>query len=143
MRMSEFLGKPASKLVEAEPFKSWPVERWVDDDSDPPLVGYEFQDCGLQLNCDREHETVRSVFLETDKHEQFVLSEIPFTENRQQLMKRLGMPSKSGERTSHPILGNFGPWDRFQATNYTIHVQFELESDTIAKITLMRNDATP
>jgi hypothetical protein len=141
--MTEFLGKPASSLLEAEPFKSWVVERWVDDDADPPVVGYIFEGRGLQLNCDHEHELVRSVFLEAEQHPEIVLSEVPFNHSRAQVLVRFGSPSRSGERVSDPILGEFGPWDRFQLPEYTVHVQYEVESDTIAKITLMRNDVTP
>jgi len=141
--MSQFLGGPASSLLKAAPFTDWPVERSVDDDADPPLVGYIFEGCGLQLNCDREDESVRSVFLEAEQHAGTLLSEVPFTSSREQVLSRFGTPSKSGERVSDPILGDFGPWDRFQGPDYTVHVQYRVESDGVEKITLMRNDVAP
>ena len=143
MKMSEFLGKPVSSLLEAEPFKSWPVERWVDDDADPPEVGYIFEGCGLQLSCDREPELVHSIFVEAEEHAGLVLSDVPFNQSREQVLARFGPPSRSGERVTDPILGKFGPWGRFRRPEYSVHVQYKLESDTISMITLMRNDVAP
>lgn len=143
MKMSEFLGKPASRLLETGPFKSWPAERWVDDDDDPPVVCYTLEGCGLQFICSREDELVRSVFLEAEEHAGIVLSEVPFNQSREQVLARFGSPSRSGERVTDDILGEFGPWDRFQMPEYTVHVQYKLDADTIEQITLMRNDVVP
>ena len=141
--MAEYLGRKASCLLAAEPFKNWPVERYVDNDSDPPFVGYTFKSCGLQFNCDCEDEIVNSLFLEVEEHDGTVLSEVPFNLGRVEVLAHYGTPSKSGERVSHPILGDFGPWDRFQWLEYTVHVQYKVDSDGIERITLMRNDVVP
>ena len=141
--LTKYLGKNASCLLEAEPFKNWPIDRGVDDDSDPPEVRYNFVGCGLQLNCDREDERVRCFFLEAEAHAGTVLSEIPFDLCRDEVLVHFGFPSKSGEPVSHPILGNFGAWDRFQRPEYAVHVQYKVGSDSIEKITLMRNDVAP
>ena len=143
MKIAEFLGKPVSSLLEAEPFKNWPIEGSVSDDSDPPVAYYTFLGCGLQLECDREPEIVSSVFLHAEEHAGIVLSEVPFNQSRAQVLARFGSPSRSGERMSDPVLGEFGSWDRFQMPDYTIHFQYDLESDTIKMITLMRNDVAP
>ena len=143
MKLTKYLGRKASCLLSAEPFKNWPVQRWVDNESDPPIVNYSFVGCGLQLNCDCEPENVRSLFLEKESYAGTVLSEVPFNLRKDQVLARFGSPSKSGDRTSHPILGDFGPWDRFQLPEYIVHVQYKLDSDGIEKITLMRSDVAP
>lgn len=143
LRLVEFLGQKASSLLETEPFNSWPVERIVDDDSAPPLVGYIFTNCGLQFTCDREDERIRSVFVEKEMHDGTKLSEIPFKLRRHEVREEFGSPSKSGERISHPVLGEFGAWDRFENSGFILHVQYHLESDEIQKLTLMRNDVAP
>jgi hypothetical protein len=98
--MAEYLGKRASCLLEAEPFINWPIEREVDDDSDPPEVRYVFENCGLQFNCDRDDERIGSIFLETEVHGETVLSEVPFHLHRNEVLARFGSPSKSqGDRT--------------------------------------------
>jgi hypothetical protein len=143
MRLAKFLGQNASCLLEAEPFKNWPVRRTVDDDSDPPEVLCSFVDCGLRFNCDRHDERVNSLFLEAETHAGTVLSEVPFHLSRDEVLARFGSPSKSGEGFSDPVLGDYGPWDRFQGPAYTMHVQYKADSDSIKMITLMRNDVVP
>jgi hypothetical protein len=39
-----------------------------------------------------------------------------------------------------PILGEYGPWDRFARLGYTIHVEYRADADCIKMITLMRPD---
>jgi len=99
--------------------------------------------CGLELNCDREDEKIRYTFLEAETHAGAVISEVPFQLCRDEVLARFGSPSKSGGPVSHPILGNLGPWDRFQGQEYTIHVQYTVSSNSIERITLMRNDVAP
>jgi hypothetical protein len=143
VRLAKYLGQNASSVLDAEPFKNWPMERGVDDDSDPPEVRYVFVGCGLGFNCDRESEKVRCLFLEAETHAGAIISEVPFHLRRDEVLAHFGPPSKSGGPVSHPILGNFGPWDRFQGSEFTVHVQYKVGSDSIEKITLMRNDVAP
>ena len=119
------------------------MEYSLDNDSDPPEVRFEFVGCGLALNCDREDERINSIFLETEEHAGTVLSEVPFHLSRDEVLERFGSPSKSGKAMSDPILGKYGPWDRFKGPEYTVHVQYKVDSDSIEKITLMRNDVVP
>ena len=141
--MARFIGQESSILLGEEPFKNWPIERSVDDESDPPEVRYSFVNCGLRFNCDRHEERIVCLFLEAAEHAGIVLSEIPFYLCRDEVLARLGSPSKSGEAFSHPVLGEFGLWDRFRYPLYTIHVQYKARSDSISMITLMRNDIVP
>jgi hypothetical protein len=140
--MARYLGKNVSSLLESRPFEQWPVERTVDSDADPPEIGYIFEGCGLQVSCDLD-ERVQSVFLEAEEHDGFVLSEVPFGHNRDQVLERFGSPSKSGEGTSHSVLGDFGPWDRFPCPDYVVHVQYKVGAEGIEMITLMRSDVAP
>ncbi|REJ86594.1 MAG: hypothetical protein DWQ35_23095 [Planctomycetota bacterium] len=143
MRLAEYLGQKASSLLEAEPFRHWMVERTEDDDSDPPEVRYVFKNCGFQFICDRDDESVNTLFFEKETHAGTVLTEVPFSLRRDEVLSRFGSPSKSGEGFSDPVLGDFGAWDRFQGSDYTVHFQYRVESDGIERITLMRNDVAP
>lgn len=143
MRLAEYLGRPAARLLEAEPFRGWPVERAEVLDSDPPVVGYSFKGRGLQMNCDLGDECVRSLFLEEEACAGAVLSDLPFSFSRAQVLAHFGAPSGSGEKFSDAILGEYGPWDRFQGPAYTVHVQYKCDSDSIEQVTLMRNDVAP
>ena len=94
--MAKYLGQTASCLLEAEPFNNWPVERSVDDDSDPQEVGYTFVGCGLAIKCDRHDERITSLFMEAESHAGTVLSEVPFCLRRDEVLARFGSPSKTG-----------------------------------------------
>lgn len=142
MMLAKYLNKHISKLLEIDPIKNWPVDRELIEYDDPPRIGYTFEGSGLQVSCDMG-ERIQSIFLELEMHDKFLLSEVQFTQNRTQIIKRFGTPSKSGEGISDAILGEFGPWDRFQNSEYTLHVQYTILSDGIEKITLMRNDVVP
>lgn len=124
MKLADILGQEASRLLRVEPFDKWPVKRVVDDAADPPSIGYVFEGCGLQLTCDRHDERVRSVFAERETHGGAVLSEVSFDLCRDEVRKRYGSPVESGKGFSHPILGDFGAWDRFRRSGFTLHVQY-------------------
>ncbi len=143
MRMAEYLGLKASCLLETELFKNCPVKRMVDDDSDPPEVRIRIVGCGLALNCDRKDERVNAIFLESEEFAGAVLSEVPFYLSRDEVLERFGSPSKSGKAISDPILGEYGPWDRFEGPKCTVHIQYKVHSNSIERITLMRNDVVP
>jgi len=140
--MAEYLGKNVDCLLQSAPFKQWPVKRAVDSDADPPVIGYVFEGCGLQLNCDMDGR-VRSIFLEAEEHDGYIMSEVQLDSSRERVIELFGTPSKSGGSTSHPVLGDLGPWDRFRRPGYTVHVEYRIGSEGIEKITLMRNDVAP
>lgn len=143
MNLAKYLGKKSSDLLEDEPFKNWNVEKSKDDDSNPPLIRYIFKECGIELSCDQADEKIRSLFINKDNFDGEVLSEIPFTLKRENILTILGVPSKSGEAFSHPALGEFGAWDSFGDNEFTTHVQYKVNSNSIERITLMRNDVVP
>lgn len=143
MKLAKYLGKNIANLLEDEPFKSWPMERWPKADSIPPVVGYEFEGLGLEINCDFESEKIRSLFIGRELYQDFVLSELSFSSSRLEVLSTFGTPSESGEKVMHPAFGVFGAWDLFVKDDYSIHIQFKVDETGIDKITLMRNDVVP
>lgn len=143
MNLAHYLGKPSAYLLEAEPFRGWPVERHVDNESDPPEVGYVLTNVGLEFRCDSQDERVRTLFVTAAECQGIVLSEIPLYLCREDILERFGTPSKCGKGSTHPVLGNSGPWDRFQRSAYTLHVEYRTDADSIQMITSMRNDVVP
>lgn len=142
--ISDYLGLHASIMLNDEPFKGWLFERSVEEELDPPIVHYIFPARGVELRCD-DDEKVSVIFLQFDEMERFDtgLDGLPFSWTRKQVMDRFGTPSKSGEKSSHPILGLYGAWDRFAMPNYTIRFEYNMDSVGVRKITLMRNDIVP
>jgi hypothetical protein len=144
MKIPEYLGKHVSILLEEVPFKNWPVEKSIEDDLEEKLTSYMFKEHGFEVSCDR-NDKISVIFLYSDKYNGFAesLFEIPFSWNQKQVLEHFGVPSKSGGKVSDPILGDYGPWDRFTRPGYAIHVRYRTDSDRIKQITLMRSDVVP
>jgi hypothetical protein len=131
-------------MLEASPFKLWPVEKSFEEDLPELIIHYVFPRHGLELRCDRDNK-ISTIFLYADHYNGFdeSLLDAPFSLSRRQVRERLGTPSKSGPRLNHPILGESGEWDRFAKSGYSIRVQYRTDADSIKKITLMRADVVP
>jgi hypothetical protein len=142
--IADYLGRPSSSMLEDAPFKAWTVERSVEIDLDEPLVIYSFKSNGLEFQCDKD-ERISVIFMFAEKFSGFpeYLLEIPFSTSRAQTLEHFGTPSKSGKKSNHPILGEYGPWDRFSRAGHEIHIRYRTNADSIQQITLMRDDVVP
>lgn len=142
--LANYLGREASTLLGDTPFKNWAFEKSFETDLNKPLIDYVFAKDGMDFVCDGE-DKVNSIFLYFDESRYFSegVQDLPFTTRRQEVITRLGVPTKSGGRISDPILGEYGAWDRFSRSGYVIHVEYRLDADVIKKITLMRADVVP
>jgi hypothetical protein len=142
--ISNYLNSPTSVLLSALPFKNWLVEKSYESDLSPPIIQYVFPENGLALRCSTD-DIVIAIFLDSEELGGFDdgYSELSFSLTRQQVLNILGVPSKSGLRFKDPVLGEYGPWDRFLRENHTIHVEYAISEDKIKKITFMRSDLTP
>lgn len=142
--LSNYLGRQASALLADQPFKNWIVERSFETGLEKPRIDYVFAQDGIDFVCDGE-ERVRSIFLYADESRYFRegVLDLPFTLSRQEVMVRFGPPSQSGGGIRDPILGEYGPWDRFARPGYVVHVEYRFDADAIKRLTLMRADAVP
>lgn len=143
MDVIQFLGSRIDNLLESEPFKDWNVERSIEDALEEPRVFYVFPNRGLQIRC-CSLEKIRVIFLDDNcKDISKLLKFFSFSQNRSNILDSYGHPSKSGEKSSHPVLGKYGPWDRFARESYTIHFAYYFNSDTIKRVTIMENEFVP
>lgn len=142
--LSRYLGQHASVLLADPPFKDWAFERSFTLDLPELEIDYIFADNGLDFISD-EYDNVSTIFIYADKQRYFTdgLADMPFSTTRRDVIARLGAPAASGRSHSHPILGQYGPWDRFACPRYSIHIEYRLDDDCIRQITLMRPDAVP
>jgi hypothetical protein len=142
--LANYLGCPASSMLADVPFKDWAFEKSQWDDLEEPMISYVFPHNGLDFQCDGD-DKVRTIFLYSDqyRHLDGNLLDLSLSSNRLQVIERLGPPSKSGGRKNDPILGKYGPWDRFTKSGYTIHVEYRVDADRVRQITLMRPDVVP
>lgn len=142
--LANYLGKPASNILDDAPFRDWFYERTIETDLEKPRIDYVFAHDGIDFVCDGE-DNVRSIFLYFDEVRCFDenLVDIPYLAPREQIVESLGAPSKSGGRIKDPVLGEYGAWDRFIRPGYAIHVEYRVDVDRLKKVTLMRADAVP
>ena len=142
--LERYLGGLASSMLADAPFNGWAFERSVETDLDKPRIDYVFHSNGLDLVCDGS-EKIRTMFLYFDEDRFFSenVADFSLSWSRQNVIDRLGKPLKSGGLLNDPILGEFGPWDRFSDKDCYIHIEYRLDSDVIKKVTLMRADTAP
>jgi hypothetical protein len=140
LALSEYLGSDVSRLLASEPFSRWRFTRSVEEDLPKKEVWYEFHERSVEVICD-ENETIRTIFLHAGVDQ--VLAVIPFELTRQQVLDRFGSPSQSGAPMRDPVLGAYGPWDRFTSDNGTVHIEYRVDADSIKLISLIRSDAVP
>ncbi len=142
--LSMYLGKPASFLLDDPPFRNWTFEKSIETDLEKPLIDYVFAQHGVDFVCGGDN-CVETIFLYADKSRFFKegIQDLPFTLSHQEVIARLGFPSKSGGGRWHQILGDRGSWDRFDLPDYSIHVEYRLDDDRIQKVTFMRADVVP
>ncbi|MCV9965498.1 hypothetical protein OIU34_26830 [Pararhizobium sp. BT-229] len=139
--LSEYLGKPVATFLASSPFKFWPYERSVEEGLPEHPVDYVFSEHGLSLTCDSD-EKIESIFIQANSFDHS-LSDIQFALRRHEVIKLLGVASKSGGPMRHPILDQYGVWDRFDRADYSIHIEYQPDEDRIKLITLMRADVVP
>lgn len=144
MKISQYLGKHVSSILQTPPFNQWPFERSTEDELEEPIVQYVFKGHAMALRCDR-NEKISVIFLRAEKHNKLDenIFEIPFVWTREQVLKHFGTPSKSGAPVTHSVLGEYGVWDRFSRPSYAIHVEYRTDRDEIKRITLMQNAEVP
>lgn len=121
------------------------MKRSVVRDLDEPLIEYVFEVNGLEVRCDGE-ELVTTMFLHSEEYGGFDASlfDIPFAATRAVVLRHFGAPNKSGPPMSDPILGEYGPWDRFaRPDGVVVHVQYCARADKVDKFTLMCADEAP
>ncbi|WP_146606172.1 hypothetical protein [Mesorhizobium kowhaii] len=136
-----YLGKPVSLLLTSPPFKSWKFKKTVDDDLPEIRINYVSARNKFSIICD-DDEKIDTIFIESGNLDRDLFS-IPFLWSRDDVLSNLGAPSKSGEARRDPILGEYGPWDRFDEAHHSIHVSYQAHADRIRMVTLMRADVVP
>ncbi len=138
---TDYLGQPASTLLGTLPFQTWSFERSAEDDLPDPRIYYSCEEHGLSVCCDA-NERIATIFLSSDGVARFLLG-ISLSNTRGDVRELFGQPSKSKPAHRQVVLGQYGPWDRFDKPSHSIHIEYELEADRIKMITLMRPDMVP
>ena len=137
--LARYLGRPVDELLHVEPFSKWRFVRSVEHEPSTE-ISYEFDSHGVDVTCD-EFECIKAMFLRNGAGES--LAGLSFSACRREVLRRFGIPEKSGSPHQIPGLGACGAWDRFRFASGTLHVEYRVEGDEIAMITLIRADSIP
>lgn len=143
-KIAAYLDGDASGLLKDGRFASWTVEKEVRTDLKEPITFYSFPEHGLEFRCDGQGR-ISSIFVHADDFDGFKdgLLDVSLSWDRSRVLERFGPPSKSGERLSDPVLGEYGAWDRFTLPGYVVHVEYGVDRDEIKRLTLMREESVP
>lgn len=136
--LSKYLGSPVELILDSDPFCNWPVEKTIESDLDPPILHYVFPERSLEFRCD-ENGLLTTIFVNSEKLDGLDMKHLgaSFSWNRNDVLKELGEPTVSGDPINHPVLGSFGSWVKYLLKDYSIHLEFNLETDLVRRITLM------
>ena len=142
--LTNYLGKSSQALLADAPFRGWQYEKSFEAQLDEPIFQYVFPENGLEMRCD-QHDLISAIFITDEALTELdeALSGISLSTPRAEILTRFGPPSKSGKGLNDPILGEYGPWDRFRMGSYAVHFEYNLDATRIEKITLMRSDIVP
>ncbi len=140
MTLTDYLGITAAELLGVVPFSNWSYTRSIEEDLPTVEIRYEFEEQKIDLVCD-ESERITTIFLHAGVDQ--ALSPISMNLDRNGVLDRVGVPSKSGPAILDPILGDYGPWDRFESISHTLHVQYGAQTHQIELLTLMHPDVVP
>jgi hypothetical protein len=140
-KLATFLRKRATDLMEQPPYDAWAFEITVNDDLPDRPFDYVCEDEGLSFSSDSTGH-IRSIFLQAADLWSPEL-DLPAQSERQDVLACMGVPSVSGKASRHPILGDHGPWDRFDYETHSLHIEYEPDSPRILMVTLMAPEAVP
>jgi len=102
------------------------------------------------LICLGADDRVSSVFLYSSHNDcgyNAYIGELPngltYNDGQKTVHSKLGRPARSGGGVEIHPLGKGRPWDRFDNSQYALHVEFTGDKKAIAMITIMRPDVAP
>ncbi len=109
-----------------------------------PLIHDLFPAHGLEFRSDDANQ-VQTVFLAGPSRTVVTVSGIDLRLGltRAEVVASLGAASASGPPVHDPILGDYGPWDRFVMPGCRVHVEYALQGDGVRRMTFSRRADQP
>ena len=112
-------------------------------------VSVEYKTLGISFNFSTPNTTVTSIFIYSegkDGYTQYsgeIPNDVKFNLSQKDIKKKLGEPRRSGGNYEDKLFGYTAPWDSYYFDNYTMHVTYKKDTNSIDMITIMTPDATP
>ena len=83
-----------------------------------------------------EDYIVKTIFLYLNRgYREF--KNISASTTREEVYRQFGKPKKECGESEHPILGKYGAWEKYEFDRYSVHIEHELDHDSVKMITIM------
>lgn len=134
------------KFINHIPEKPEIFEMRESDTSDGSVL--QFKKTGLQITFDQQHKVnTIHVFAENiDKYQQYpypLPKGLSFNVNRDEAIAILGQPSVTGGPVKAVINKSIFFWDRWDNENFSLHLQYPEDKNSISMLTLIRPNRLP
>ena len=146
MQILDFLKIKTNSKLYAD-MKSFHDENIIEKDDDPDVY-YLYKKDGLSIVTDEEYR-INAIHLYSegkDGYSQYskdIPNDISFNSSQKNVRAKLGNPNRSGGDYEDKLLGYIAPWDSYYFDNYTIHISYKKDTNSINMITMMIPEATP
>lgn len=105
-----------------------------------PIGGYLLSHSGGRVN------TLFVFLVPTDEYRAFsaqLIAGLSSSSSREDVRLAFGLPARSGESQTLPILGRKGAWDRYDQRSLCIHFEYTEPEERVRQITVMTADTAP
>lgn len=133
--LTRYLGKSATDLLASAPFSSWVFSKSIDDDLAEMRINYSCESENFDFVCDSD-DRITTIFL-TSALFAYQEIDLPTGSSRNDVIAAFGKPSRCGQPSNDPILGEYGAWDRYDLVNYSLHIEYRVYVDQVKMVTLM------
>jgi len=136
------IGKKAEDVISDRMFYNMKREDIYDEDDDIKPHGYSFHENGIDINIDDKGDVV-AIFLSQKHIRSTEIYGITSNISRTFLINNIGNPVKTGGKFIDDILGEFGPWDRFEYGEFCLHAEYDVDGEIVKTLTLMDKSVVP
>lgn len=108
INLMRYLGEPVESLLGQEIFDNWIFAKFSQTIDNTEVI-YKEEHGAISVHCDDDiDETIRCVFVKTEKPAAVELTKFTFATSREQMRASHGTPERSGNRSQSSLLGESG-----------------------------------
>ncbi len=135
---------PVSKSTFVLSLNEQPTTEQIED-----RIYLRFHQSGISFDAEASDGRVAAIFLYSEGYQDCkgfagaMPEDVSFSNSRRAVQSRLGKPSASGGDQVIQFFGKAPPWDRFDKSNYSLHVQYADDEASIKLVTVMLPEFIP
>lgn len=109
----------------------------------------QFQQSGVAFDAEASDGTVAAILLYSEGYQQYkgfagaIPEGLSFSNSRRAVRDRLGEPSASGGGNVIQFFGKAPAWDRFDRSEYSLHVEYADDEASINLVSILRPEFVP